>query len=436
MEQTQLSKMVSNSPEELQQQYNNEKKRMRSRFNWGIVVLILITLLATVVPKLVTSLSIPYLTLDVSEPNAIGDAIGGTMGPSVALIGAILTFLAFYAQIQANSEQKHQFRLSIAQQQIALNEQTKQFTTTLKHQESAAETQRVQAEEQIKLIQQQTRNAEAEFVLQDRSARRERFANRFYMMLAVHRDNVAAIDVGGSKKPYMGRRAFISMFNELKFIFWSTELFYKNEWRLIGGNQSISDNDLFQISYLTFFFGFGDVSTPMVLDLVGSKLVLFTKQLHTHFEGVKANSKFYIDTPNGKLAYENEYDLGTGHLRRLSHYFRHLYQTVKYVDDQEKDLFDYDKKYGYVSNLRAQLSTHEQLLLYYNTCSVLGRPWVDFDTSKGQKEGLLARYCLIKSIPLNAADFYIKPETQYDSKNMENKTMFEWNEIKRRMDIS
>lgn len=422
---------MKNNLELFEQQKKRDEKKTR-RFLWGVGVGFFVgAMVAIFMPLLVTYL--PFGSFGTSKPNEIGDTIGGIMGPSVGLIGAILTFLAFYAQIKANTEQRHQFRQSLIQQQDALEKQTQQFQTTIEQQENALKVQKEQAADQLNIAIEQAENSKKEFLLQDVATRRERFANRYYMMLAVHRDNVAAFDVGRQGKKHTGRRALLSLFNELEFLYWKTIAFHKNKWLNGLKKPALTSNELYQISYLSFFFGFGETSTPMVLDLVGENLIEFTRELHQHFKQVKEDEIFQVNTPQGNFNYDNEYVLGTGHLRRLSHYFRHLYQTVKYVDDQDHQIIDYAKKYSYVSNLRAQLSVHEQLLLYYNARSVLGKPWLDFDPNKGEKEGLLARYCMIKSIPLNTADFFERPETFFNEVNKEGKPMFEWTDIQRRM---
>src|SRR5258706_15636693 len=60
-----------------------------------------------------------------------------------------------------------------------------------------------------------------------------------------------------------------------------------------------------------------------------------------------------------------------GHQSRLGHYYRHLYQTVCYVDSKDYDI----DKYEYVKTIRAQLTTHEQALLFINSLSPHGRVW-------------------------------------------------------------
>lgn len=86
-----------------------------------------------------------------------------------------------------------------------------------------------------------------------------------------------------------------------------------------------------------------------------------------------------------------------GHQYKLSHYYRHLYQTVKYINIS--DILTYDEKYNYISFLRAQLSTPEQMLFAINAISSLGREW-EFKgvLNKNTNESLVTKYNLIKNI--------------------------------------
>lgn len=49
--------------------------------------------------------------LDFKDKGEIGDTIGGTMGPFVAIAAAILTFLAFWVQYKANEQQRRDIAL-------------------------------------------------------------------------------------------------------------------------------------------------------------------------------------------------------------------------------------------------------------------------------------------------------------------------------------
>ena len=69
------------------------------------------------------------------------------------------------------------------------------------------------------------------------------------------------------------------------------------------------------------------------------------------------------------------------------YYYRHLYQTVSYVNKQTIDI----DKYEYVKTIRAQLTTHEQALLFINCLTPIGQVWWD--------ENLIIGYRFVKNIP-------------------------------------
>lgn len=91
-----------------------------------------------------------------------------------------------------------------------------------------------------------------------------------------------------------------------------------------------------------------------------------------------------------------------GHQYKLGHYFRHLFLTVKYINEQK--IIDYKKKYNYVKMLRAQISTIEQYLIFYNSLSFMGRAWelehINSTPSNDQKNSwLFTKYNFVKNIP-------------------------------------
>ncbi len=93
-----------------------------------------------------------------------------------------------------------------------------------------------------------------------------------------------------------------------------------------------------------------------------------------------------------------------GHQFRLGHYFRHLYQTVKFINQQER--IDYYNKYEYIKTLRAQLSTYEQAVLFINSLSEIGKTWemkpeINNDLKSYSKFDfdLITKYNLIKNLP-------------------------------------
>jgi hypothetical protein len=97
-----------------------------------------------------------------------------------------------------------------------------------------------------------------------------------------------------------------------------------------------------------------------------------------------------------------------GNQFRLGHYFRHLFQTVKYVNEQS--FLNYEEKYEYIKILRAQLSTYEQSIFFFNSLSFMGLAWElepeytkkwnkrDHNTAISNSQ-LITKYNLIKNLP-------------------------------------
>ena len=74
----------------------------------------------------------------------------------------------------------------------------------------------------------------------------------------------------------------------------------------------------------------------------------------------------------------------------VAHYFRHLYNVVRFVAQAE--VLDEHGKDSYIDQIRAQLSSHEMLLLFYNCLS-----------SKGNLrfKPLVEKYSLLEHMPQN-----------------------------------
>jgi len=112
----------------------------------------------------------------------------------------------------------------------------------------------------------------------------------------------------------------------------------------------------------------------------------------------------------------NGYAFYKGHANMLGHYYRHLYQTAKYVINNEE--LTYQEQYDYLKTLRAQLSNFEQLMLYYNGIAMYPEEWKD----------LFTKYKFIKNIRLDLAVLGQPPNLRY-SKEM---TQL-WNSKKEKM---
>lgn len=352
-------------------------------------------LIILIFPFLFTQKS--FLNIDFSKTGQIGDTIGGLIGPFVAIIAASLTFLAFWIQYRANQIQIKNF-----------NEQRRD----------------------IKL---------------------ERFQNKFFELLKIHKDNVEQIN-SIFKENY-----FRVCINDLKTIYQLTVKFYLDFYH----NDPLKDKylnkdydeDLLNIAYLSFWLGNDKESRNTIHNLMKKKLDShFISKLFDWFESV--NYKYfgyaflqkkkghrpmfiYNDKSSDMVVISVDKNLFIERSSILGHYFRHLFQTIKYVDEQDEDIINYEAKYNYIKNLRAQLTNHEQILLYYNSLSVFGSPWLEIQNND-LLSSFMIKYKMIKNIPLPFTNFSIRPEVKFNKEivllNQKNPSeeLFEWHEILKR----
>lgn len=332
-------------------------KKYRNYFVIAVLVIVLL-------PLIFTDLAW-CKRFDFTTTGQIGDTIGGTMGPFVAIVAAAVTFLAFWVQYKANQAQTKQFE-----------DQAKDLAV-------------------------------------------ERFESKFYQLLSIHRDNVNEIKVGNK---ISGRLAFIEMFYEFRFCYAIIKKILESENPHELGFKKEDENKILNLAYFVFFNGTGRNSDKLILkslevNIPEDTLINIVAKIEKDYKskstinlGMGSTKRFIpfkinlINNPN-TLEFTPRYNPINGHLSRLPHYFRHLFHIVKMID-KEEGLNDNQKR-DYAKTLRAQISDYEQLLLYYNICSSLGEDWID------PKNNLIKKYCLLKNIPVAMADFGVKPADKF-----------------------
>lgn len=331
---------------------------------WGLFIIGLIILIF--IPLLLTQPTLFTGIFNYSQTGQIGDTISGITMPFLTLLGAFLTFLAFWIQIKANKTQTEQFKK------------------------------------------------------QDLDTKRDRFENKFYELLKIQRDNVTEMEIRGNGN-LTGRRCFIHMFNELRFIYSLTINVYR---QIKAKNKSINENELFNLSYLLFFYGLGTKSNKILDQLLvkyDTNLIQSLKTKMTEIQETHEKKRFVeVPHPKGgvsklKIVYYPFY----GHEMRLGYYFQHLHQLIQLVLDQDDQLIE--NKISYIDIIRAQLSTFEQLLIYYYAISYFGEQWL--------KNDILTDFKLIKNLPLPQADFSISPKEFLGEKDKNGEYIFEWDNI-------
>lgn len=223
----------------------------------------------------------------------------------------------------------------------------------------------------------------------------ENFTSRFFEVVKLHRDNVSEIGIHSN----FGKRVFVTMFREFRKLL--EVVHFENKKNSYG----FTDVEVGGISYQIFYYGVGPNSTRVLLSSVEVKFRPLVEAVIPRISSdeFKGNAQSQIGL---------SYTPFEGHQSRLGHYFRHLYTSVKFVDDSSLDI----DKYEIVKILRVQLSNHEQAFLLFNCLSVLGRKWL--------AEDLISKYQLIKNIPRD----FMNSETEIDVKKAFPDVTFEWEE--------
>lgn len=310
-----------------------------------IILSALFLISSFLLPYLITNLSV--IPIDFSETGSVGDTIGGIMNPFISIAGIFITFLAFYMQFRANKLQRELFDMQLANEKHQfkdeLTEQRNQFSRNL-------------------------------------------LENQFYEMIKLHKENVNDIFTqhwiydkeGNLLENYFinGRKNFDFFIEEIGIAYYVAKRIFKNR---------ITDYQ-FKHAYSAVFHGVHGKEDlkPTENDLVDKQYCEYINKLRLIKKWHKAN--YYRGLKNNGIkpfAYENDYDykpkndlnyeLFNGYSNFLGHYYRQLFQTVKFIAYQE--VLSYEEKRNYLRILRAQLTNEEQVMLFYNWFSGFGMQW-------------------------------------------------------------
>jgi len=251
--------------------------------------------------------------LDFSKTGEIGDTISGIMNPFLTIAGILLTFLAFYIQFKANRLQRKLVR-------IELDEQKDQF-------------------------------------------KRNQIENQFYEMLRLHKENINELQIENINIDFKitGRRVFEYIIKEFELCYYIAKKYFPDQ----------SVNVIINEAYGVFFHGINSeiVKKHEYFKILNDIKISHKLQKYSHLRSFVRN-KADIDWDS-----ELSYPILTGYSSKLSHYYRHLFQTVKFIAYQDIKLLSYEEKRKYLRILRAQLSNQEQAMLFYNWLSSFGRQW-------------------------------------------------------------
>lgn len=262
----------------------------------------------------------PFFHENFCETGQIGDSIGGTVGPAVAIIGALLTFLAFYVQYQANQQQRKDI------------------------------------------------DSQGDNWLY------ERFESRFFELLRLHKENVVDMQMG----PYIGRKCFSILFEEFRLIY-EIVLFLRVE--LSRKDPEYENIDILKVAYHCFFYGINNHGAKAFMEDFKGVYRSFYEREDGIFQTLERSKLRTSIPPENRIEgmineWFEKYDYIPfgGHGDMLGHYYRHLYQTVNYIVN-DKEILEAEEKVEFIRTFRAQLTNSEQLMLFYNGAIWFPEEW-------------------------------------------------------------
>jgi hypothetical protein len=285
------------------------------------------------------------------------------------------------------------------------------------------------------------------FYHQQLNFRKERFENRFFELMKIYRDSVLEMNIGDK---VLGRKCFMFMFKEFKFIYYVAKITFEKNKSLYSSELGFQINDikvvnnkLSDIAFEIFFFGIGTDSEkifktdPLISTEFYEKVKLALESYQKSFiestDDLKCLSTFSIYENGVKESlrlkgllyeFETKYYPFDGHISRLGHYYRQLFQIVRYVALQEDDFLNKEEVLEHLKILRTQMSNHEQLLLYYNGMSGIGLKWTGDD--KNNNKNYFKEYQMIHNLPIPLADVGHLPDDEYSDELKEEYDIFEW----------
>jgi hypothetical protein len=243
---------------------------------------------------------------------------------------------------------------------------------------------------QVKALNEQKESAQQ----QEKQILLQQFENIFFELLKLHRENVSEL----SYRDNEGRNVIIKIVNEFFEILKALA-----DTDIIRDNH-LDEQDLANIAYTILFFG----TDETVADVLENR---FFKK----YSSIEDRIQAFIQELRKK---ENPYGFDkyyfNGHQSQLGHYFRHLRRIVTFV--HRNSFLTPKQKRAYMRILRAQLSNHEQIILFFNSISDLGLKW---ELKNDDGETLITTYNLLRNIPLGSI-YGFRPKSYYPELKMEN----------------
>lgn len=238
----------------------------------------------------------------------------------------------------------------------------------------------------------------------------EKVINQYFEMIKIHRENINNIDeIFFSPKPNQEKKDKKIGFEYLKYEFEIMFSHVSDEvCKLI--HNSDNDNNSFLLKYKDLI-NRGDCNYIIIHKTEKRKewfelqRIIVRNTYYFLYEGCKKQPDLgppsTVSYDEGKIKFNIMIScIFNGCRNELTHYYRNLFQTVKYIANQNEKLFNYEDKRDKLRMLRAQMNNHEQLMLFYNWFSGYGKEWENASKHNG-KNKFLTDYRIIHNLHYN-----------------------------------
>jgi len=213
-----------------------------------------------------------------------------------------------------------------------------------------------------------------------------RFEDHFFQLLKIQRENSQAIST--NKK--FGNNGFEFMLKEFKETLEIVRDF-NFEYKTNSSSEPVSAKTKkhldVNLSYLAFFYGIRTNKNDQIFSKCVSKNACYNQ-----IDSEDLIKK--LSSPNNSVSSP----FLEGHQEILGPYFRHLFQSIKFINNQKSTFLSYKEKSKYVNLFRAQISTQEQMLFFFDSISELGSVWELSLPKKDINNHLITKYNLFTNI--------------------------------------
>lgn len=201
---------------------------------------------------------------------------------------------------------------------------------------------------ELTLQREELEETRKEFIQQNETLKKQRFENTFFQLLRLHNDIVDKLKIKAvDGETYSNREFFLGAVKELKYR--STCEYFKYSALIKLETHEIASFKADRYSVHGFF-------QKLEKEELANLQALSNQDIENYISEPILNKEENIRKEYENFFHRVQYNLG--------HYFRNLYHIYKYVHITQ--LIDPNEKQFYCNIVRAQLSTDELVLIFYN----------------------------------------------------------------------